>query len=187
MPTPAFMTLHGERQGLISAGAFTEASVGNTYQLGREDQIMIQALSHGIFVPKGSGAGRRMHKPLIITKTIDKATPLINNALCSGELLKVCRVEWYRTSAQGTQEHFYTMELEDALIIGAEVLMRIARIPAPLTSLNWRRSISVTGEFTGGTKSVEPWGPMSGTPRCRDEVGQRTRFVRLGAPTCLLQ
>lgn len=32
MPTPAFMTLRGERQGLISAGAFTEASVGNVYQ-----------------------------------------------------------------------------------------------------------------------------------------------------------
>lgn len=84
MPTPAFMTLQGERQGLISAGAFTEASVGNVYQLGREDQIMIQALSHGIFVPKGSGAGRRMHKPLVITKAIDKASPLINIALCSG-------------------------------------------------------------------------------------------------------
>ena len=67
MPTPAFMTLRGERQGLISAGAFTEASVGNVYQVGREDRIMIQALSHGIFVPNGSGSGRRMHKPLIIT------------------------------------------------------------------------------------------------------------------------
>jgi type VI secretion system secreted protein Hcp len=101
MPTPAFMTLRGATQGLISAGAFTEASVGNIYQLGREDQIMIQALSHGIFVPKGSGSGRRMHKPLIITKAIDKSSPLINNALCSGELLNSCCVEWYRTAAQG--------------------------------------------------------------------------------------
>ena len=156
MPTPAFMTLHGEHQGLISEGAFTEASVGNIYQKGREDQIMIQALSHGIFVPKGSGAGRRMHKPLIVTKAIDKATPLINNALCSGELLKICRVEWYRTSAQGIQEHFYTMELEDAVIIGAEVLMPHCQDPdtAYLTQLekvhfsyrriNWRHEVSRT-------------------------------------------
>ncbi|MNF73232.1 MULTISPECIES: Hcp family type VI secretion system effector [unclassified Pseudomonas] len=156
MPTPAFMTLHGEHQGLISAGAFTEASVGNTYQKGREDQIMIQALSHGIFVPKGSGAGRRMHKPLIVTKAIDKATPLINNALCSGELLKICRVEWYRSSAQGIQEHFYTMELEDAVIIGAEVLMPHCQDPgtAHLTQVEkvhfsyrriyWRHEVSRT-------------------------------------------
>ena len=124
------MTLHGSRQGLISAGAFTEASVGNSYQSGREDKIMIQALSHGIFVPKNAGAGRRMHKPLIVTKTIDKASPLINTALCSGELLSQCRVEWFRTSAQGVQEHFYTMELEDAVIVGAEILMPHCQDPA---------------------------------------------------------
>ncbi|WP_232253854.1 type VI secretion system tube protein TssD [Pseudomonas glycinae] len=75
MPTPAFMTIHGSRQGLISAGAFTEPSVGNSYQNGREDKIMVQAFSHGILLPKGAGAGRRMHKPLVITKTIDKASP----------------------------------------------------------------------------------------------------------------
>ncbi|MFZ3280039.1 Hcp family type VI secretion system effector [Pseudomonas sp.] len=137
MPIPAFMTLHGSRQGLISAGAFTEASVGNSYQSGREDKIMIQALSLGIFVPKNAGAGRRMHKPLIVTKTIDKASPLINTALCSGELLSQCRVEWFRTSAQGVQEHFYTMELEDAVIVGAEILMPHCQDPdtAHLTQL----------------------------------------------------
>ncbi|MCF4997277.1 type VI secretion system tube protein Hcp [Pseudomonas syringae] len=123
MPIPAFMTIQGSRQGLISAGAFTKDSVGNVYQTGREDKIMVQALSHGIFVPKGQGAGRRMHKPLVITKTIDKASPLIQVAMCSGELLSQCRVEWYRTSVQGVQEHFYTIELEGALIVGAEVLM----------------------------------------------------------------
>ncbi len=123
MPTPAYMTIKGERQGLISAGTSTEESIGNIYQLGREDQILVQALSHGIFVPMGSSSGHRMHKPLIITKVIDKSSPLINIALCSAEVLSTCRVEWYRTSAQGTQEHFYTMELEDALIIGSEVVM----------------------------------------------------------------
>ena len=156
MPIPAFMTLHGSRQGLISAGAFTEASVGNSYQSGREDKIMIQALSHGILVPKNAGAGRRMHKPLIVTKTIDKASPLINTALCSGELLSQCRVEWFRTSAQGVQEHFYTMELEDAVIVGAEILMPHCQDPGTshLTQLEkihfsyrriyWRHEVSRT-------------------------------------------
>lgn len=123
MPTPAFMTLHGSRQGLISAGAFTEPSVGNSYQNGREDKIMVQAFSHGILLPNGAGAGRRMHKPLVITKTIDKASPLIQVALCSGERLSKCCLEFYRTSAHGTQEHFYTIELEDAQIVSAEVFM----------------------------------------------------------------
>jgi len=156
MPIPAFMTIHGSRQGLISAGAFTEASVGNSYQTGREDKIMVQAFSHGLFVPKGQGAGRRMHKPLIITKTLDKASPLINTALCSGELLSQCRLEWYRTSAQGVQEHFYTIELEDALIVGAEMLMphcldartshltQLEKVHFSYRRIYWRHEISRT-------------------------------------------
>lgn len=156
MPTPAFMTLHGSRQGLISAGAFTEASVGNSYQNGREDKIMVQAFSHGILLPSGAGAGRRMHKPLVITKTIDKASPLIQVALCSGERLSKCCLEFYRTSAHGTQEHFYTIELEDAQIVSAEVFMPDCQDPvtAHLTQrekvhfsyrrIYWRHEISRT-------------------------------------------
>lgn len=130
MPTPAFMTIHGSRQGLISAGAFTEPSVGNSYQSGRQDKIMVQAFSHGILLPKGAGAGRRMHKPLVITKTIDKASPLIQVALCSGERLSKCCLEFYRTSAHGSQEHFYTIELEDAQIVSTEVFMPDCQDPA---------------------------------------------------------
>lgn len=156
MPTPAFMTLHGSRQGLISAGAFTEASVGNSYQNGREDKIMVQAFSHGILLPNGAGAGRRTHKPLVITKTIDKASPLIQVALCSGERLSKCCLEFYRTSAHGTQEHFYTIELEDAQIVSAEVFMPDCQDPvtAHLTQrekvhfsyrrIYWRHEISRT-------------------------------------------
>ncbi len=31
MATPAYMSITGTKQGLITAGAFTEDSVGNTY------------------------------------------------------------------------------------------------------------------------------------------------------------
>jgi type VI secretion system secreted protein Hcp len=159
MPTPAYMTIKGNTQGLITAGALTRESVGNGWQLGREDQILVQALSHGIVVPGGAQSGRRMHKPLIITKVIDKSSPLINNALCSGEVLSTCRVEWYRTSDHGTQEHFYTMELKDAVIIGAEVLMphcqdldkahltQLERVHFSCRAISWRHEISKTMGF----------------------------------------
>ena len=54
MPTPAYLTLVGKSQGLISAGALGKESVGTAWQMGREDQIMIQALAHGISVPGGA-------------------------------------------------------------------------------------------------------------------------------------
>lgn len=159
MPTPAYMTIKGNTQGLITAGALTRESVGNAWQQGHEDQILVQALSHGIVVPGGAQSGRRMHKPLIITKVIDKSSPLINNALCSGEVLSTCRVEWYRTSDHGTQEHFYTMELQDAVITGAEVLMphcqdldnahltQLERVHFSYRTISWRHEISKTMGF----------------------------------------
>lgn len=120
MPTPAYMTIKGSQQGLISAGAMTDESVGNIWQLGHEDQILVQALEHKVMVPTGMTSGKRMHSPLIITKMIDKSSPLIFSALCTGETLEICRIEYYRTSSQGTQENFYTVELEGALIIGIQ-------------------------------------------------------------------
>ena len=40
MPTPAFISIEGSNQGKITAGAFTEDSVGNVYVEGHEDEIM---------------------------------------------------------------------------------------------------------------------------------------------------
>ncbi|MFJ7882971.1 Hcp family type VI secretion system effector [Pseudomonas sp. NPDC096917] len=123
MPTPAYLTIKGNAQGLISAGALGKESLGNAWQQGREDQILVQALSHGIFVPNGAKAGQRMHKPLIITKVIDKSSPLINTALCNGEELSVCEVKWYRPSGSAGLEHFYTMELRNAVITAVDLIM----------------------------------------------------------------
>ncbi len=48
MATPAYMSITGTKQGLITAGAFTEDSVGNTYQEGHEDQVMVQGFNHEV-------------------------------------------------------------------------------------------------------------------------------------------
>src|SRR5690554_5983197 len=104
MPTPAYMTIEGTKQGLITAGTFTEDSVGNIFQEGHEDQILVQAFDHQVIIPRdpqsGQPTGQRVHKPLMITKVFDKSSPLLFNALTSGERLNKCRLEWYRTSAQ---------------------------------------------------------------------------------------
>ncbi|MCS9223140.1 type VI secretion system tube protein Hcp, partial [Pseudomonas aeruginosa] len=48
---PAYMSITGTKQGLITAGAFTEDSVGNTYQEGHEDQVMVQGFNHEVIIP----------------------------------------------------------------------------------------------------------------------------------------
>ncbi|WP_458024188.1 type VI secretion system tube protein TssD, partial [Pseudomonas aeruginosa] len=65
----------------------------------------------------GQPTGQRVHKPVVITKVFDKASPLLLAALTSGERLTKVEIQWYRTSAAGTQEHYYTTVLEDAIIV----------------------------------------------------------------------
>lgn len=126
MPTPAYLTINGNRQGMITAGTFTSDSVGNVYQDGREDQIMVQGFSHQIIIPRdpqsGQPTGQRVHKPLMISKVFDKSSPLIFNALASGEVLNNCHIAWYRpkSSGAGGEEHYFSIELTDAVIVDVQ-------------------------------------------------------------------
>ncbi|MGI0119430.1 Hcp family type VI secretion system effector [Zooshikella sp. RANM57] len=127
MPTPAYMTIEGEKQGLITAGTFTEDSVGNIFQEGHEDQILVEAFRHDIVLPRdpqsGQPTGQRVHQPMVITKVFDKCSPLLYNSLTSGERLITCKIDWYRTSASGTQELYFTIELEDAIVVAINASM----------------------------------------------------------------
>ena len=68
MPTPAYLSLEGTKQGLITAGTFTEDSVGNIFQEGHEDQILVQAFQHQVIIPRDPQSGQptgqqRVHQP----------------------------------------------------------------------------------------------------------------------------
>ncbi|WP_249584479.1 Hcp family type VI secretion system effector [Pseudomonas viridiflava] len=134
MATPAYITITGVDQKLITEGAFTAKSVGNIYQEGHENQALVQAFSHEIFIPcdpqTGQPSGLRIHKPLCITKTFDRASPLLQQALTSGESLSEVKIEWYRTSAAGQQELYYTTRLTDATIVQIKDYMHNCQDPA---------------------------------------------------------
>lgn len=166
MPTPAYLTLQGTKQGLITAGTFTEDSVGNIYQEGHEDEILVQAFTHHVIIPRdpqsGQPTGQRVHKPLQITKVFDKSSPLIFTALTTGERLTECTLKWYRTSASGTQEHYYTIKLEDAIIVEVQSSMASCQDPnmAHFTHLEdvyfTYRKITWTHEVCG-TSGSDDW------------------------------
>lgn len=122
MPVPSYMTIIGTQQNLITQGCSTLESIGNSYQVGREDQILVESFIHGVYRPEGGQSGGRIHRPLTITKALDKSTPLIYNALASGETLSLCKIDWYRISSKGFQEHFFTIELKDAVITASDVV-----------------------------------------------------------------
>jgi type VI secretion system secreted protein Hcp len=160
------MSIEGANQGNITAGTFTEESVGNIYVEGHEDEILVEAFDHSVIIPRdpqsGQPTGQRVHQPLTITKVFDKCSPLLYNALTSGEKLTNCKIKWYRTSASGTQEHYFTIELVDAIIVSIKARMPNCQDPgqAHFTHLEdvsfSYRSITWTHE-AGGTSGSDDW------------------------------
>jgi len=171
MPTPAYLELEGFTQGAITEGAFTEDSVGNIYQEGHENEILVQAFNHVVSVPtdvqSGQPTGQRMHKPMTITKVFDKSSPLLYVALSTGERLTKCLLKFYRTSTSGTQEHYFTVELEDAIVTNIQAYMPNCQDPSQahfthLEDISFTyRQITWTHEIAGTSGSDDWRAPVS--------------------------
>lgn len=117
----AYVTIEGASQGNITKDAGTRDSVGNLYVEGHEDECYVLSFGHSVEVPidttSGAPTSRRVHKPLRIVKPFDKATPLLMQALVNGENLVTVEIKFYRTGNTGLLEHFFTITLENAVII----------------------------------------------------------------------
>ena len=111
MPMPCYLTLEGQTQGKIE---------GSCEVSGHQGKIMIQAVEHSIEIPKspqtGLPSGKRQHLGLTVTKEIDKSSPKLFQALCSGEQMRRVILEYYRISPRGTEEKYYTVELQNAIL-----------------------------------------------------------------------
>lgn len=112
MPMPAHLYVTGARQGKME---------GSCEIQGREGSILVQEFKHEISIPRspqtGQPTGKRVHNPLIITKFFDKSSPLLYQALTSGEKLTDVHIDWYRITEQGKEEHYFTIKLEDAIVV----------------------------------------------------------------------
>lgn len=109
-----YMSIKGRRQGLISAGCSTTDSIGGRCQIAHVDEIMVLSFSHN-FSNVGN-TERATHRPILITKYIDKATPLLAEALAGRETME-CRLNLYRINAAGKQECYFKVELSDAIVV----------------------------------------------------------------------
>ncbi len=160
MPVPAYLTIEGETQGAISEGGCSEDSIGTLSREDREDFIQIQEFRHNIAVPtdpqSGQPVGPRIHDELTIVKLQDMSTPLLYQALNTGERITEATIEWYRINAAGEEEHYFSTTIENA---------RITRIR------------SFMPEIIGPAKTAGE-GQMANTPRTNmEEVTFRYRKI----------
>ncbi len=125
MASHSYMTITGKKQGLISAGCSGQESIGNKCQAGHEDEIMVLAYSHNMAAGSDGSTlgGNGKHMPVILTKNIDKSTPLLASALHEGEEVE-CKINFYRISAAGFQEKYFTV-----VLIGGRIANLSVQVP----------------------------------------------------------
>lgn len=116
-----FIKITGATQGLISHGATFPESLGNCAIHNHDDEIALKVFKYGASSPvlknNVRSVGLGMSKPFVITKTIDKSSPLLFQALSTGETLTEMVLKAYRTSYNGKHEHYLTIILKDSHIV----------------------------------------------------------------------
>jgi type VI secretion system secreted protein Hcp len=113
MPMPFHMEMTGNTQGPMTTGCCDIQ--------GREDTCLCQALEHSVMIPNdrqtGLPTGKRVHGPVKVTKVFDMASPKIYQALVTGEQLSEVIFKFYRIDPTGTEEQYFTIKLENAIIV----------------------------------------------------------------------
>ena len=116
MALNAYLKLKGQKQGEIK---------GSVTQKGREGKILVIAAIHDVLSPRdpasGLATGKRMHKPFVITKEVDKSSPLLYNALVNNENITEWELQFWSPGSNsrtgfGIEKQYYTVKLTNASI-----------------------------------------------------------------------
>jgi type VI secretion system secreted protein Hcp len=110
MALSAYLRLTGQKQGEIKGGVT---------QKGREGAILVIAADHEVATPRDAAtgrAGRRVHGPYVITKTLDRSSPLLYNALVTNEVISNWELQFFGAAATGAEVQRYTVKLTNAII-----------------------------------------------------------------------
>jgi type VI secretion system secreted protein Hcp len=130
MALNAYLRLRGAKQGDIK---------GSVTQKGREGQIPVIAASHEVVSPRdaasGLATGKRQHKPLTITKELDRSTPLLAGALVNNETITSLTLDFFAAQAgpgatAGVETNTYTIALVNASIASIHMVMPNDKDPA---------------------------------------------------------
>lgn len=124
MALNAYLSLVGAKQGEIR---------GSVTQKGREGKILVFAAAHEIVCPRdpasGQPTGKRMHKPFVITKEVDRASPFLYSVLCHNETITSWELQFWQPSPTGFERQHFTVRLTNANVCAIHLKMANTRSP----------------------------------------------------------
>ena len=124
MASDAYLKMKGQKHGDVK---------GSVTQKGREGAIMVIAAEHEIVSPRdpasGLPTGKRQHKPLVITKELDKSSPVLYAMLVTNEVIKEWELQFWASSKAGVEIQRYTVRLTGASISDIKFHMPNNKVP----------------------------------------------------------
>ncbi len=121
MPTPCFISIKGKDQALITEGASSIESLIDCSFDDHLNEMPIQEFDHSVLVPinprTNQPSGQPVHKAFKFSVTVNKAVPLLYNALIYREKLPEVELNWYRTGVEGRTDNYFRITLKEASII----------------------------------------------------------------------
>ncbi|MBK9265363.1 MAG: type VI secretion system tube protein Hcp [Polyangiaceae bacterium] len=122
MALNAYLKIVAQRQGPI---------LGSVTQKGREGTIQVIGAMHEIVGPRdpasGRPTGKRVHKPFVVTKNIDRASPLLYSILTSNENIQSFELQFFTPDKTGIERQHFTVRLTNANICAISFRMPSTR------------------------------------------------------------
>lgn len=108
---PAYMEVEGETQGDIEGSVTIDPWVG-TMEVTEYGHGVSVGVDDGGFVP-----GLKQHRPIRVTKPLDKASVNLSQAMVDREKLNRVTIDFVRPGPGGGEENYYRIELLNAYIV----------------------------------------------------------------------
>lgn len=139
MPFPFYVQIEGATSGPIK---------GDVDHEGREGMIRGYTFSSATSIPRhpdtGQPTGTRAHHPIVFTKHVDKSSPMLWQAMTSGERLTSVRFDFYRINNMGKNENYYSIVLKDAIIVEMQSALVDNNGASGLDSVDMREHLHLT-------------------------------------------
>jgi type VI secretion system secreted protein Hcp len=138
---------------------------GSVTDPGQEGSILVVSMQHSVSTPRdaasGLPTGKRQHKPFVITKLIDKASPLLYGIQNNGEVLVNFNMTFWRPTLTSEPENYYTITLTNARIISIHQLMQgnqdtETAEPLPVEQVSFTYD-TISWTYMDGTTSTAGW------------------------------
>ncbi|RPD99283.1 type VI secretion system tube protein Hcp [Candidatus Pantoea deserta] len=124
MSLPAYLFLYDENGMLISGNNNGDEGVVSKLLEDRRSGIEIMSSQHGIYQPADATTGRlngtRQHRSYILHKQLDKNSPMLNDAVCTGKVFQQAVIKYYETSDTGMETEVYRVTMGRVVITSTD-------------------------------------------------------------------